>query len=127
MSWSLLVGWDGSSESALESQATRRPSMLRAGEKLSLSPWVPLVAVMRVVVPATMSRTKTSEQGAALQPVFPLVSLSTRFEESDQKATYRPSALMVESAPTASPLVLAWVPSVRMLACLMAPVARFFT
>src|SRR5919197_357391 len=50
MSWALLGGWDGSSELALESQATRRPSILRAGEKLSLSPWVPLVEVMRVLV-----------------------------------------------------------------------------
>ena len=84
--------------------------------------------VIRVVVFVCRSCTNTSVQGGVVQ-LDPLVSPGTSVEASDQKATNRPSALMVESAPTTLlPLVpVAWPPPVWTLAWSMAPVWRSFT
>src|SRR6185295_14217624 len=91
---------------AADSKTTKRPSALIPGRKLPLFPWVPSVATLtRSVWPVVRSRTKTS--------VTPLVSLGTRLEESDSKATMLPSAdtaggaLGAGANPDASPPVLA--------------------
>src|SRR6185295_584313 len=132
MSWTPFDGFDGSRALASESKATSRPSMLSAGAKLSPSPCAPLVDTIRVVVLATTSWTNTSAQGMPPAVYFlqfvPLVSLGTSELALDQKATNRPSALIVESEPTTVlPLVpVAWAPPLWTLAWWMEPVSRSF-
>src|SRR5919197_1980854 len=90
---------------AADSKTTKRPSALIPGRKLPLLPCVPSVATLtRSVWPVARSRTKMS--------VTPLVSLGTRFDESDSNATTLPSADTAGGAvgaganPDASPPVL---------------------
>jgi hypothetical protein len=72
--------------SAVETNATNRPSALIDGAKLKEFACTPLDETLtRVVVPACVSRTKTSG--------WPFVSFGTRFVANEVNAMYRPLAV----------------------------------
>src|SRR5829696_7579311 len=82
----LLVSFATRSE-ARDWKATKRPSDLMEGNPLSRFPCLPeLLTLTRSVAPVCRSCTKASMK--------PLVSLATKFEASDSKATKRPSELI---------------------------------
>jgi hypothetical protein len=81
---------------ASEAKATKRPSALIAGSRLSPLPWtLPLETLTRVVVPAWRSRTNTSNA--------PLVSPPTRSVAFEAKAMNRPSPLIAGRPPPVLP------------------------
>ena len=72
---------------AADVKATKRPSALIAGERLSPFPWFPALSTLtRSVVPVRRSWTNTS--------ATPFVSPGTRLMAAEVKATKRPSALI---------------------------------
>ena len=86
----------GARLSAAEAKATDSPSPLMHASRHARLLWVPAALTLtRSVVWASRSRTNTS--------YFPLVSPVTRLVAHEQKATYRPSALIegVSDAPSA--------------------------
>jgi len=96
-----------------EVNATKRPSPLIEGSRLSEFPSLPeLSTLTRSVVPVSRSWTKTSKA--------PFVSFGTRFEEVELNVTKRPSSLMdpmelppFPSAPELSTLTRSVVPVKR--------------
>jgi hypothetical protein len=105
---------------ATDSNATKRPSALIAGDSLPPSAWVPSEATLtRVVVPLCRSWTKMSEQAKGQG----LVSPGTRLEAVDQKAMKRPSPLIAGVRLW----LLASVPSEATLTRVVVPLCRSWT